>query len=72
MAVLIAVFILIPFNVKSMTPTQRTQCLVYARVVGYLSPINQWNKGKKAEYADRKYFDSALNNNLNSNEANNN
>ena len=31
-------------------------CEVYSRVVGYLSPVQQWNKGKKAEYASRKPF----------------
>lgn len=29
---------------------------VYSRVVGYIRPINQWNKGKAAEYKDRKVF----------------
>lgn len=29
---------------------------VYDRVVGYLSPIRQWNKGKLAELAQRKRF----------------
>ncbi len=29
-------------------------CEVYSRVVGYLRPINQWNKGKLAEYEKRK------------------
>ena len=32
------------------------QCEVYSRVVGYLRPINQWNKGKKAEYDQRVDF----------------
>lgn len=32
------------------------KCDVYSRVVGYLSPINNWNKGKKEEYKDRKEF----------------
>lgn len=31
-------------------------CEVYSRVVGYLRPIQQWNKGKKAEYEMRKVF----------------
>jgi len=31
-------------------------CEVYSRVVGYLRPVQQWNKGKKAEYAQRKAF----------------
>jgi len=35
----------------------RQPCTVYARVVGYLSPIVQWNDGKAAELTDRKMFD---------------
>lgn len=31
-------------------------CEVYSRVVGYLRPINQWNKGKKEEFEMRKEF----------------
>jgi ribonucleoside-triphosphate reductase len=31
-------------------------CEVYSRVVGYLRPVQQWNKGKKAEFAQRKPF----------------
>lgn len=26
---------------------------VYSRVVGYIRPVEQWNNGKQAEYADR-------------------
>ena len=32
------------------------KCTVYSRVVGYYSPTNQWNKGKKEEYRFRKTF----------------
>jgi ribonucleoside-triphosphate reductase len=32
------------------------RCTVYSRVVGYLSPVNNWNVGKKEEYKDRKEF----------------
>ena len=35
---------------------KRTKCEVYSRVVGYLRPVKQWNKGKKAEWADRVVF----------------
>lgn len=35
---------------------QRTRCEVYSRVVGYIRPVQQWNDGKQAEYADRKEF----------------
>lgn len=29
---------------------------VYTRVVGYIRPVQQWNKGKRQEYDDRKEF----------------
>lgn len=29
---------------------------VYSRVVGYLRPVNQWNKGKREEFRNRKTF----------------
>lgn len=31
-------------------------CEVYSRVVGYLRPVQQWNKGKVSEYSRRKVF----------------
>jgi len=34
-----------------------TECEVYSRVVGYLRPVDQWNRGKRQEFADRKTFD---------------
>ena len=35
---------------------KRTKTEVYSRVVGYLRPVAQWNKGKRAEWADRVCF----------------
>ncbi len=35
---------------------QRTPCEVYSRVVGYIRPVQQWNEGKQAEFADRTEF----------------
>ncbi len=32
---------------------------VYTRVVGYYRPISRWNKGKQAEYQERRVFDLA-------------
>jgi len=29
---------------------------VYSRVVGYIRPVKQWNKGKREEFDDRKEF----------------
>ena len=31
-----------------------TPCEVFSRVVGYLRPVQNWNKGKKEEFALRK------------------
>ncbi len=31
-----------------------TPCEVYSRVVGYLRPVQNWNKGKKEEFSLRK------------------
>ena len=31
-------------------------CEVYSRVVGYLRPVQQWNKGKKQEFFDRMEY----------------
>jgi ribonucleoside-triphosphate reductase len=30
--------------------------VVYSRVVGYYSPLSHWNKGKRREFARRRYF----------------
>ncbi|MBS3749503.1 MAG: ribonucleoside triphosphate reductase [Candidatus Thermoplasmatota archaeon] len=35
---------------------ETTVCEVYSRVVGYLRPVNQWNKGKQREFTDRQTF----------------
>jgi len=32
------------------------ECEVYSRSVGYLRPVNQWNKGKAEEFKERKMF----------------
>jgi hypothetical protein len=36
-------------------------CEVYSRVVGYLRPVQQWNKGKNQEYFERKNYDTTKN-----------
>jgi len=38
------------------TAGKTTPCEVYSRVVGYLRPVNQWNKGKQREFHDRTVF----------------
>ena len=37
---------------------QRQKAEVYSRIVGYLRPVEQWNDGKQAEFADRKTYSS--------------
>ena len=37
-------------------PECGAECEVYSRVVGYIRPVTQWNKGKKREFKDRKEF----------------
>ena len=32
------------------------KCDIYSRVVGYLSPLKNWNQGKMSEYNQRKEY----------------
>jgi len=36
--------------------TIKQPCEVYSRIVGYLRPISQWNKGKQEEFKERKEY----------------
>ncbi len=40
-------------------PACGEECEIYSRVVGYLRPVKQWNKGKQEEYNLRKEFSFA-------------
>ena len=46
-------------------PHCNKNCEVFSRVVGYLKPKNQYNKGKVEEFKKRRYFDVNDVNNLN-------
>lgn len=35
---------------------ERQPCEVWTRVMGYHRPVHAFNIGKKAEFAERKYF----------------
>ena len=37
---------------------KRVPCEVYSRIVGYLRPVQNWNKGKKQEFHDRTPYRS--------------
>jgi len=41
---------------RELCPECHEPCEIYSRVVGYLRPVKQWNKGKQAEFAQRKVF----------------
>ena len=48
---------LVDINGKVLVPREkRVKTEVYSRVVGYLRPVSQWNKGKKSEWKDRVDF----------------
>lgn len=42
---------------SEMEDVHGTKCEVYSRVVGYLRPVQSWNKGKKQEFFMRKTYD---------------
>ncbi len=42
---------------KETCPKCQEPCEIYSRVVGYLRPVKQWNKGKQEEYRTRAVFD---------------
>ena len=41
---------------KEVCPTCFEPCEVYSRIVGYLRPVKQWNKGKQEEYQLRQEY----------------
>ena len=40
-------------------PECGTECEIYSRIVGYIRPVKQWNKGKKAEFKNRKTYEKS-------------
>lgn len=39
-----------------MQKEKRQKCEIYSRVVGWMTPVSNWNKGKKSEWKDRKEY----------------
>ena len=35
---------------------KRTKCEIFTRAMGYIRPFEYFNKGKKSEFKERKYF----------------
>lgn len=36
--------------------SERQRCEIWTRVMGYHRPVENWNIGKRAEHAERKFF----------------
>lgn len=45
-----------PARAERIAGVLRIPVEVYSRVVGYFRPVNQWNKGKKEEFGDRRTY----------------
>lgn len=45
---------------EKLSAVRGTDTEVYTRIVGYYRAVDNWNKGKKEEYFDRKEFDVNL------------
>ena len=46
-------------TVRSQEPEsddKRVPCEVYSRIVGYLRPVQDWNRGKRQEFRDRRPY----------------
>ncbi len=41
---------------KKLQDSERTQCEVWTRVMGYHRPVSSFNIGKKGEFSERVYF----------------
>ena len=41
---------------QAVCPECGEECEIYSRIVGYIRPVKQWNKGKQAEFKTRKTF----------------
>jgi hypothetical protein len=42
---------------ESFEAIKRVPCEVYSRIVGYLRPVRDWNRGKQQEFSERKMYD---------------
>jgi len=38
------------------TANLRIPCEVYSRIVGYMTPVGQWNDGKRQEFKERVVY----------------
>ncbi|HEY9145788.1 MAG TPA: anaerobic ribonucleoside-triphosphate reductase [Thiobacillus sp.] len=43
-------------NATVLKDEERTRCEVWTRVMGYHRPVTSFNKGKKSEHRERRFF----------------
>jgi hypothetical protein len=43
-------------NAAVLKDEERTRCEVWTRVMGYHRPVTSFNKGKKSEHRERRFF----------------
>lgn len=43
-------------SVTELKDNERQPCEIWSRVMGYFRPLSEFNKGKKAEFIERKSF----------------
>jgi anaerobic ribonucleoside-triphosphate reductase len=44
----------------TVSESERTTCEVWTRVMGYHRPTDNFNKGKQAEHAERKFYKESI------------
>ena len=44
-------------NIDTLPTEQRQRCEVWTRVMGYHRPVASFNKGKKSEHRERRFFE---------------
>ena len=42
--------------VETAKQDEQVPCEVYSRIVGYVRPVRNWNKGKKQEFSERQTY----------------
>jgi hypothetical protein len=43
-------------NQEAPKQDEKVPCEVYSRIVGYVRPVRNWNKGKKQEFIERQTY----------------
>jgi hypothetical protein len=46
----------VPATAAALKDEERTRCEVWTRVMGYHRPVTSFNKGKKSEHRERRFF----------------